>query len=171
MNISIESISLEDVDSLLAFELTNRSWFEQHVPPRDDSFYTPQGVREQISEYLSLHTKGEMYPMLIRSDSNEICGRINVHRVETDTCSGELGYRIGEQFTSKGIASKAVDKLVEYLISETKLNSLTAVVLCSNLGSQKVLERNGFSKIKNIADYSDLNGEVKDAVEYKLPLP
>jgi ribosomal-protein-alanine N-acetyltransferase len=83
---------------------------------------------------------------------------------------GELGYRIGELFTSKGIASKAVDKLVAYLISETKLNSLTAVVLCSNLGSQKVLERNGFSKIKDIADYSGLNGEVKDAVEYKLPL-
>nr|WP_086938870.1 GNAT family N-acetyltransferase [Thaumasiovibrio occultus] len=171
MDISIELISLDDVDALLDFELANRSWFEQYVPPRDESFYTLQGVRSQISEFLSLYANGEMYPMLIRSNSQEICGRINVHRIEPNVYTGELGYRIGQQFTSKGIASQAVGKLVDYLVSEAQLSTLRAIVLCSNEGSRKVLERNGFSKVKGIANYAELNGEVKDAIEYELSLP
>lgn len=171
MDISIELISLDDVDALLDFELANRFWFEQHVPPRDESFYTLQGVRSQISEFLSLHANGEMYPMLIRNNSQEICGRINIHRIEPNVYTGELGYRIGQQFTAKGIASQAISKLVDYLVSEAQLSTLRAIVLCSHEGSQKVLERNGFSKVKGIANYAELNGEVKDAIEYELSLP
>lgn len=171
MDIDIELVSLKDVNALLKFEQDNRSWFEQYVPPRDDSFYTEQGVKEQISDFLVLHANGEMYPMLIRNYSNEICGRINVHRVNSVNGFGELGYRIGERFTSKGVASKAVDQLISYLASESKLDSLTAYVLAINVGSSKVLERNGFSKVKVIADYAELNGEAKDAIEYVRTLP
>lgn len=170
MDISIELISLDDADVLLDFESVNRSWFEQHVSPRDESFYTSQGVRSQISEFLSLYARGEMYPMLIRSNSQEVCGRINVHRIDSNVYTGELGYRIGQQFTSKGIASQAVGKLIDYLVSETQLSSLRAIVLCSNEGSQKVLERNGFSKVKGITNYAERNGELKDAIEYELSL-
>ena len=171
MDISVELISLEDADALLAFELDNRCWFEQHVPSRGYQFYTSLGVRNHISEFLSQYANGEMYPMLIRSNSQEICGRINIHRIESNTYSGELGYRIGKQFTSKGIASQAVGKLVDYLVSETQLNTLRAIVLRGNEGSQKVLERNGFTKVKNIANYTELHAEVRDAVEYELTLP
>lgn len=171
MRVSIELVSLKDIDEILKFELANRSWFEQHVPPREDIFYTQLGVKEQVSKFLSLHAEGEMYPMLIRTEFNEICGRINVHRIESENRSGELGYRIGEQFSSKGVASAAVDRIVSYLISESKLLSLKAIVLESNLGSSKVLERNSFCKVKGIPNYAELNGELKDAVVYVRTLP
>ncbi|SHO54519.1 GNAT family N-acetyltransferase [Vibrio quintilis] len=170
MAIRIELISTEDVDELLEFELTNRSWFDLHISPRNEDFYSPQGVKSQISEFLSLHTHGKMYPMLIRTGSNEICGRINVHRIESGNGTGELGYRIGERFASKGIASKAVNRLISYLVSESKLGVLKAIVLTSNLGSRKVLERNGFRKVKDIPKYAELNGDLKDAIEYERTL-
>ncbi|MGF1754061.1 GNAT family N-acetyltransferase [Vibrio makurazakiensis] len=171
MKVSIELVSLKDVDALLEFELDNRSWFEQHVPPRDEAFYTQLGVKEQISKFLELHAADEMYPLLIRTDSNEICGRINIHRVESESRFGELGYRIGKSFISKGVASSAVDMLIPYLASESKLASLKAIVLKNNVGSSKVLERNGFSKVKDIPNYAKLNGELKDAVVYARTLP
>ncbi|EMV9370688.1 GNAT family N-acetyltransferase [Vibrio alginolyticus] len=171
MNISIDLVSLKDVDALLDFELVNRAWFERHVPPRDPSFYTHQGVKEQIYEFLLLHENNEMYPMIIRTELGEICGRLNVHQVDSNKSSGELGYRMGEEFTSKGIASKAVEKLISYLDAESKLGYLKAIVLVGNEGSSKVLERNGFSKVRNIPKYGALNGEIKDAVEYGRKLP
>ncbi|CAM3603495.1 Putative ribosomal N-acetyltransferase YdaF [Vibrio aerogenes CECT 7868] len=166
MSVEISLLSVSDVTELLAFELENRGWFEQFVEPRGDDFYTPDSVKAQILEFLLLHRCGEMYPMLIRDQHGNICGRINIHRINREKKSGELGYRVGQSFVSKGIASQAVEKFMAFLASESALDSVTAYVLTGNTGSEKVLQKNGFNKVDNIINYSSLHGELRDAVKY-----
>lgn len=44
----IRAISAEDGEALLAFELENKSWFEEHIEARAERFYSSAGVWERL---------------------------------------------------------------------------------------------------------------------------
>ena len=108
MDIFLHLLHPSDVSNLLEFEVENREWFEQFVPAREDRFYSNAGVAEQVISFLKEYDNGDMIPMLIKDANGTICGRINVRDIDQNTESGELGYRVGHAFGSKGIASNAV---------------------------------------------------------------
>lgn len=56
----------------------------------------------------------------------------------------EIGYFIGEDFWSKGIATEAVKQLVEMLLKNFDVVRIYAGVFENNPGSMRVLEKNGF---------------------------
>lgn len=59
--------------------------------------------------------------------------------------AAELGYWIGEQYWNKGIASQAVQLLVQYGFEKLNLIRIYSSVFEHNKASQKVLEKNGFT--------------------------
>ncbi|MFE7911951.1 GNAT family N-acetyltransferase, partial [Bacillus mobilis] len=71
-----------------------------------------------------------------------------------------LGYRVGEKFTKKGVATAAV-KLVLDVAKNNEINEILAKTTTNNLASQIVLEKSGFSSYQNKADSNsvELNGE------------
>jgi ribosomal-protein-alanine N-acetyltransferase len=56
----------------------------------------------------------------------------------------EIGYFIGEGFWKKGIATKAVELVVNYVQQQFDVNRIYAVVFESNAPSMRVLQKNGF---------------------------
>jgi RimJ/RimL family protein N-acetyltransferase len=58
--------------------------------------------------------------------------------------SAELGYWIGEPFWNKGIATHAVQLMVQYAFEELKLLKVFAGVFEGNEASKRVLEKCGF---------------------------
>ena len=60
--------------------------------------------------------------------------------------SAEIGYWIGEPYWRKGIATKAVELITEYGFGTLDLNRIYAGIFDFNVGSMRVLERNGFKK-------------------------
>ena len=105
--------------------------------------------------------------MLIRNNEGEICGRINLNISEADMNYAEVGYRIGEAYTGKGVASFALSLLVDYAKKTAGLNTLKAHALTSNLASQKVLENNQFKRIEKINDFAVLHEICSDAYLYQ----
>ncbi len=57
-----------------------------------------------------------------------------------------LGYLLAESFWGKGLASELIKGLVEWCKSEKNINSISGGVEKENIGSIKVLEKNGFLK-------------------------
>lgn len=167
MDISISLVELEDCHALLLFERQNKAWLEQHIPPRDDGFYSQQGVEEHIRELVLFHKAKLCYPMLIRNNEGEICGRINLNVSEADMSYAEVGYRIGEAYTGKGVASYALSLLLDYAKKTAGLKTLKAHALTSNLASQKVLENNQFKRIEKINDFAVLHEISSDAYLYQ----
>ncbi|MCY9872223.1 GNAT family N-acetyltransferase [Vibrio barjaei] len=167
MDISLSLVELEDCHALLLFERQNKAWFEQHIPPRDDGFYSQQGVEEHIREQILFHRAILCYPMLIRNNEGEICGRINLNVSETDMTHAEVGYRVGESHAGKGIASSALSLLIDYAKKTTSLKTLKAHALTSNLASQKVLENNQFEQIEKIKDFAVLHDVCSNAYLYQ----
>ncbi len=58
--------------------------------------------------------------------------------------NAELGYWIGEPFWNQGFVSKAVNQIIDFAFTTYDIERLYASVFGSNIGSQKVLQKNNF---------------------------
>ncbi|MFA0055650.1 GNAT family N-acetyltransferase [Vibrio echinoideorum] len=170
MEVFLHLLHSNDAGDLLEFELENREWFEAFVPARDDSFYSNAGVAEQVTNFLKEYDNGEMIPMLIKDANGTICGRINVRDIDQNAESGELGYRVGHVFGSKGIASNAVRTLLIYLAENSSLKYVDAYALVGNVGSNKILSNTGFELVEHVENYAVFKGKNQDANYYRKAL-
>ena len=55
-----------------------------------------------------------------------------------------IGYRLLERYWDRGIASETVALMLDYLVGRTDILLVTASTLPDNLGSARVLQKNGF---------------------------
>lgn len=170
MEISLHLVHQKDAEALLKFEVDNKRWFDEHVPSREDSFYTLSGVKQQISDFLTKYENSEMYPMLIVNNIGTICGRINLHRIDDRGEYGELGYRVGKSYVSQGVASSAVKKFLTLLTETSNLKYVNAIALVNNVGSNKILTNNGFHLVQRLNNYTELNDHIEDANQYHRAL-
>lgn len=80
--------------------------------------------------------------------------------------SAEIGYWIGEPFWGKGIVTKAVELMVEYGFQNLDIIRIFTGVFDFNIGSQKVLEKNGFEKEAIFKNAIFKNGKICNEVKY-----
>jgi len=79
--------------------------------------------------------------------NGELCGVTGlVIQKDIYKKSAELGYWIGEAYWGMGIATKTVELITNYGFNTLKLNRIFAGVFEFNVGSMKVLEKNGYEK-------------------------
>ncbi|MDR4984470.1 GNAT family N-acetyltransferase [Bacillus cereus] len=166
MKIYIEQLKKRDAEDLFKFELTNKSFFETMVPNRGSKYYDFEYFQILLNDLLIEQADGNSYFYLIHNEEKEIVGRINLVDIDTETRISSLGYRVGEKFTKKGVATAAV-KLILDVAKNNEINEVHAKTTINNLASQIVLEKSGFS-YKNEADTTSvvLNGEHVNFVHY-----
>ncbi|RXJ73266.1 GNAT family N-acetyltransferase [Veronia nyctiphanis] len=163
-----QNLVIEDAKALLAFEEANKAWFAEQIGGRPCHFFRIDAIKEHIEELLCLHALGKCLPMVIKSQSGEILGRVNLRDI-TDR-DAELGYRIAKKHIRKGLASLAVKTMAQEA-TERRHTALIANVGTDNLGSQRVLENTGFVRGERIEAYTSLNGLPLDVYRYRLTLP
>ena len=144
MKIYLSKLTFEDAKRLFEFELANRRFFETMVPTRGDDYYKLDQFLINHQVLLNEQEEGLSTFYLIKNDA-EILGRINLIDINKQLGTAHLGYRIGEAFLGKGIATQSV-KLILELIEEQSIHQLYAKTTMDNIASQKVLERTGFLK-------------------------
>ena len=72
-------------------------------------------------------------------------GNIKLGPIKFEHMSAEVSYFIGEkEFWGKGIASKCVDSVVHFAVTELGLKKVNAGYYENNIGSAKVLQKCGF---------------------------
>jgi RimJ/RimL family protein N-acetyltransferase len=72
----------------------------------------------------------------------------------------EIGYWIGKEYWGKGIATNAVNEFIDII----GIRPLYAHVAFDNIGSRRVLEKCGFSKVREDKYFAKARGE--EIVEY-----
>jgi ribosomal-protein-alanine N-acetyltransferase len=77
-----------------------------------------------------------------------------------------LGYRLGEKFTGRGIAKRAVEQIIQQA-KELNLQTLIAFASVDNIASQKVLTYNGFVEMKTHENFAEVQGKNIDCIEYQ----
>ena len=141
----IRTLHPDDAAPLLRFELANRAWFEHYVEARGDAFYSLEGVAGHIREFLAAYAAGTRHPCVIVDGEGTIVGRANLKDIDRRAGSAEVGYRIAASHAGKGLASRAVEHLVDVARASWRLTQLHAYVAHTNVASARVLQKSRFA--------------------------
>jgi ribosomal-protein-alanine N-acetyltransferase len=163
----IRPVAAADAAALLRFELEHRAYFERWVQARDPGFYSANGVAAAIASAEAAWAAGQAFQYLV-VDAQRIVGRVNLtHIRRTHFHCADLGYRIGEHDGGRGVASRAVALCLERAFGEHGLARIEATARPVNLGSIRVLERNGFRQFGHSKRSFELDGQWHDRLLFE----
>ncbi|WP_229119464.1 GNAT family N-acetyltransferase [Enemella evansiae] len=104
--------------------------------------------------------------------ADRIVGRANLNSIVRGAGQyASVGYWVAESVTGRGIATAAVAELRRTAFAGLNLHRLEAGTLPDNLASQRVLERNGFTRYGFAPDYVRIAGRWQDHVLYQALNP
>lgn len=163
---------IDDVDEILAFELENRAYFEASVNARPSDYYSPRGVAAAIESSVAEAIDDQAYQYLIRDEDAVLVGRINLSRVRrAHFHSAEVGYRVARSMGGRGVASRAVQEVLDIAFRDKKLLRIEAMARPENVGSVRVLERNGFVAFGRSSRSFELRGVWYDRLHFERHAP
>lgn len=147
--IRIEAMSQENLDEIFFFEQKHRAYFESILPSRPLGYFDRQVFSRLMEGFLEEQARGECYLCILRDTDNQMVGRVNFSSIskENKEVVASLGYRIDPDQQGKGYASLAVKKLIDIGVSKFGITRIEAGTANDNIGSQKVLLKNGFTLI------------------------
>ena len=87
------------------------------------------------------------------------------------SCKAELGYVLSKNYWGKGLATQAVELTTQRGFSDLDVERIEAYVDPANRASQRVLEKNGFTKDGLLKKSVIQKGVVKDRLIYSFLKP
>lgn len=162
MTVRVRLAEVNDADELATLIQANRAYLEPSAPSYADSWFTADSQRKRLVESLGEHAKGLEFPGMIMVD-DRIVGRVNLHNIVRGAfLSADLGYWVGEADAGRGVATTAVRAVLTIAFDELGLHRVQAGTLLHNVASQRVLERNGFTRIGVAPGYLKIAGQWQD---------
>ncbi len=100
---------------------------------------------------------------------NKAIGSITLDKgKEAHSCKAELGYVLTRKYWGNGFATQAVNLAIREGFNDLKVERIEAFVDPTNIGSQRVLEKNGFIKEGLLKNYIIQKGILKDRFIYAI---
>ncbi len=160
---------MDDAAELTDLVRRNRRFLAPWEPERNEGYFTEAAQRAGLEQALTEYAAGRHVPWGIADQEGQLVGRININDIVRGAFqSGHLGYWVSEDANGRGVASSAVAEVLTLAFGTLGLHRLQAGTLRHNLGSQRVLERNGFVAFGVAADYLRIAGQWQDHVLYQL---
>ncbi|MFE7622224.1 GNAT family N-acetyltransferase [Streptomyces sp. NPDC057509] len=137
----LQRLRPDHAPAVLAFEEANRAFFAASVPDRGDDYFAHFPARhaallaEQVTGACHFH-------VLVADGTDEILGRFNL--VDVADGAAELGFRLAEKATGRGLATATVRRLFTLCGTSYALTKLRAAATLTNTASRSVLTRTGF---------------------------
>ena len=105
--------------------------------------------------------------IIIDTNTHEFIGLIDVKNIDLNIPKAELGYFIDKDYAGYGIVSKALTKVIEYIIDTHGFKKLLCRIGSKNQASINVAIKNGFELEGTIRrDYKTTKGEIVDLNYY-----
>ena len=164
MTTTIRLLTAADAPVLAELLRANREFLAPWDPVRSDAYFTEAGQRQTIQAALNAHDQ----PFLIESDGRPV-GRMtlsDIIRGPFQSC--HLGYWVSRAENGRGVATAAVAAVARVAFGELGLHRIQAGTLLHNAASQRVLQRNGFTRIGVAPGYLKIAGEWQDHLLHQL---
>lgn len=127
--------------------------------------YTLQDGKEFITSILQAN-ENNTFAFAITID-NKVIGSITVFRQENiHNKTGELGYYLAREYWGKGIMTKVVNQICEYVFDNSDIIRIYAEPFAYNLASCRVLEKSGFHYEGTLRKNAIKNGKILDMKMY-----
>ncbi|MEU9200624.1 GNAT family N-acetyltransferase [Streptomyces sp. NPDC048332] len=136
----LQRLRPDHAPALLAFEEENRAFFAVSVPDRGDDYFTH--FTAHLTARLAEQATGDCHFHVLVTRDGEILGRFNL--VDVAEGEAELGFRLAEKATGRGLATATVRRLFTLCTTTYDLTRLRAAATVTNTASRSVLTRTGF---------------------------
>ena len=142
--ITLRKIEDSDLDSL--FEIYSNENLFQYSPVMFKK--NKDTVANMIGHFeRDFHKRKEIFlGICLNSRPDSIVGVSEIFDFTQDVNMITIGYRLNDRFWGKGIATKTVKAMSDYLFIDIGINRIQAFVMPGNIKSQNVLIRNNFIK-------------------------
>jgi [ribosomal protein S5]-alanine N-acetyltransferase len=150
----LQLLRADHAAAILTFESANRAYFAASISDRGDEYF--QQFAERHHALLAEQEAGiGAYYVLVDEDGS-VLGRFNL--VVVGDGVAELGYRVAQHVTGRGVATATVRDLCSLAASRHGVRTLRAATSHGNVASQRVLLNAGFTEV-GPADPSDIGGK------------
>jgi [ribosomal protein S5]-alanine N-acetyltransferase len=136
----LQRLDASHATALLQFERENRAYFTRFISDRGDDYFAEFAARH--AALLAEQATGQGHFHVLIDDDGAILGRFNL--VDVADGSAELGFRLAEHATGRGLATAAVREVCALARDNYGLDRLVAIAALTNAGSLGVLHRNDF---------------------------
>lgn len=160
----LELLRPDHASAVLAFETENRAYFAAAVSDRGDEYF--EHFVELHDRRLAEQEGGEGAYYVLVDDDGSVLGRFNLI-IEADGVA-ELGYRVAERATGRGVATAAVRQVCRLAAERHGIRTVRAATTHDNKASQSVLRKCGFVPV-GPADPERIGGGTGTSYELDLP--
>lgn len=98
----------------------------------------------------------------------QVVGTVNLHAHYPKRKNSQIGYSVSFEHAGKGIATEAVGAIISFAFETLGLKHIEARVFENNPGSERVLQKLGFSKIGIAKNHTFHRENMLDATYYGL---
>jgi [ribosomal protein S5]-alanine N-acetyltransferase len=165
--VSIRPSLRSDAGEIAALVTAQREHLAAWDPRREPAFFTRAGQCARLAQVEREREAGTSFRFLILEDG-ELAGEVSITNVVRRAFqSANLGYWVAGERCGRGVASAAVAAACRFAFGELELHRLEAGTLLHNVGSQIVLDRNGFVPFGVAQDYLRIAGAWCDHVLFQ----
>lgn len=130
---------------------------------------TADDAQELIDKFDDMINKNEGINWAMASKiDNKLIGLVSFHRIEKEHHRAEIGYMILPEFRGKGLISEGIQTLLEFGFETMGFHSIFAIINAKNDASEKVLQRNHFTKEAHFIENMFHKGTFVDTVFYSM---
>ncbi|UQS87213.1 GNAT family N-acetyltransferase [Nicoliella spurrieriana] len=101
--------------------------------------------------------------LFVITDNRQPVGMIDLHNVNFDSHSAEVGYWLASSSQGKGIMTNALKQMIINIQPELQLHKITVVADVDNIASRSIPQRLGFTHEAVLKDHIFSNGQYHDA--------
>ncbi|WP_347338301.1 GNAT family N-acetyltransferase [Tumebacillus amylolyticus] len=101
---------------------------------------------------------------IARKEDDRLVGTVLMYKLSRKFASAEIGFELAKEFWGRGVMTEVLEQVVQFGFEELALNRLEASFATENVGSRRVLEKNGFVYEGTLRDKWYMNGRYWDGV-------
>ena len=161
----------DDTAAVTTYLVRNREHFSRAGPRVDDAYFTHEYQQTRLTRELEMMDEGTLVRLWVfLRDGAANAGPIGdislSHIIHGVMFSCFLGYKIDSEHAGKGYMTEALGRAVEFAFENLGLHRVEANIMPSNIRSQRVVERLGFSREGYSRSYLLINGVWEDHLRY-----
>ena len=124
---------------------------------------TLEDTRSYIEEMLKREEAGtHLYASVVLRATEEIIGTVMIFNFDREANHAEIGYVFSRKYWGRGYGTEAAALMIGFAFDSLCLHKLHARVVDANIGSARVLEKNGFVLEGRVKDYYFIDGSYYD---------
>lgn len=126
---------------------------------------------EETTEFVRTMIKREeadthLYASVALKSTDEVIGTVMLFNFDKIANKAEIGYVFHKNHWGKGYGSDSLSLVSDFAFESLKLHKLHATVIDANIGSAKILEKDGFQLEGNLKDHFYIEDQYYGALLY-----